>query len=585
MKKWIVILLLISAAGALFFLFSGQKQLTIEKNDSYEGSVEQFRKDTVKRSEEDEIEILLDGISLKDFGYHIRLSDDLRLLCQERLLEDVMGCSIIRYANGEVSLERGSTHILLREGSSTAEVDGSPVQLETPYQYDRDQRQVYIPVKPLFSAMGYEAELSMAENQLNIKQIVSSDPLPARYDMREKGRVTAVRDQGRYGTCWAFASLGALETTLMPAEENVYSVDHMALNNSYKLALSAGGGHTMSIAYLAAWQGPVYEEDDPYDGETVDGIPAVKHLEEAIVINERDDEILKSAIYRYGGIETSLYLEMEYIGFSSDYYNPQTAAYYYSGDKPSNHDIVVVGWDDNYSKDNFAIKPEKDGAFICKNSWGEEFGEKGYFYVSYEDTNLCSQSIVYTRLEDAHNFQYIYQSDLLGWVGEMGFGKEEAFFANCYVPERDEELAGVSFYATGPSTKFSVYYVPEVKDTSDLGKRTLLVSGETRYAGYYTVKIADPPPLKKGQKYAVEVQISTPGAKRPIAVEYAADERSAEADLSDGEGYISLYGEVWNSAEESSCNICLKAFTNDMSKVESKEAGTEEGGKESEEER
>ena len=302
MKKWIVILLLISAAGALFFLFSGQKQLTIEKNDSYEGSVEQFRKDTVKRSEEDEIEILLDGISLKDFGYHIRLSDDLRLLCQERLLEDVMGCSIIRYANGEVSLERGSTHILLREGSSTAEVDGSPVQLETPYQYDRDQRQVYIPVKPLFSAMGYEAELSMAENQLNIKQIVSSDPLPARYDMREKGRVTAVRDQGRYGTCWAFASLGALETTLMPAEENVYSVDHMALNNSYKLALSAGGGHTMSIAYLAAWQGPVYEEDDPYDGETVDGIPAVKHLEEAIVINERDDEILKSAIYRYGGI-------------------------------------------------------------------------------------------------------------------------------------------------------------------------------------------------------------------------------------------------------------------------------------------
>ena len=95
------------------------------------------------------------------------------------------------------------------------------------------------------------------------------------------------------------------------------------------------------------------------------------------------------------------------------------------------------------------------------------------------------------------------------------------------------------------------------------------------------MKIADPPPLKKGQKYAVEVQISTPGAKRPIAVEYAADERSAEADLSDGEGYISLYGEVWNSAEESSCNICLKAFTNDMSKVESKEAGTEESEQES----
>ncbi len=563
MKKWIVILLLVGVAGAFFFLYTGQKQLTIEKNDTYDESVAQFRTDTVKRSGQEEIEILLNGISLENFGYHIRMSDDLRILCQERLLEDVMGCSIIRYANGDVSLERGDTVMRLRESSTKAEIDGREVELETPYQYDRNEGCLYLPVNPLMSAMGYEVELSLAENRVNFKEVVSSDPLPARYDMREKGRVTPVRDQGRYGTCWAFASLGALETTLMPYETNIYSVDHMALNNSYRLALSAGGGHTMSIAYLAAWQGPVYEEDDPYDGTTVEDLPAVKHLEEAIVINERDDEILKSAIYRYGGIETSLYLEMEYIGFTSEFYNTDTAAYYYNGDRQSNHDVVVVGWDDNYSKENFAVKPSRDGAYICKNSWGEEFGDAGYFYVSYEDRNLCAQSIVYTRLGDAHNYRYIYQSDLLGWVGELGFGREEAYFANCYVPEQDEELAAVSFYATGPKTTFSVYYVPQVNGTEDLGKRVFLVSGETRYAGYYTVDIPEPPFLKKGQKYAVEIQINTPGSKRPIAVEYAADERSAEADISDGEGYISLYGEAWSSAEESGCNVCLKAFTND----------------------
>jgi C1A family cysteine protease len=412
---------------------------------------------------------------------------------------------------------------------------------------------------------------------VNFEEIAASDPLPSRYDMREKGRVTPVRDQGRYGTCWAFASLGALETTLMPFEENVYSTDHMTLSNSYRLDVSAGGEHTMSIAYLAAWQGPVYEEDDPYgDGKTVEGLSAVKHLEEAIVIGERDDEIIKGAIYRYGGIETSLYLEMEYISYDSQYYNAESAAYYYPGSRKPNHDVVVVGWDDSFPKEKFSIQPERNGAYICKNSWGEEFGDGGYFYVSYDDVNLCGQSIVYSRLEDADNYQHIYQSDLLGWVGELGFGKTDACFANCYVPEQDETLEAVSFYATGPRTTFSVYYVPEVHTSDDLADSVFLVSGETRYAGYYTVKIPDPPELTAGQKYAVVIKIDTPGSKRPIAVEYAADERSSEANIEDGEGYISLYGKAWSSAEEAGCNICLKAFTNDRKPDKKKTETTEE---------
>ncbi len=584
MKKWIVMLLLIGVVGIIVFLQADRPQKKIEKNDRYSESVEQFRADTVQRSKENEIELLLNGVSLKNFGYHIRMSDDLKLLCQERLFADVLGCSIIRYATGDVSIERGNTKILLKEDSTKAQIDGQTVEIETPYQYDKSEQQLYLPVERLMSSMGYSVEISYVDNTVNLKEVVASNPLPARYDMREKNRVTPVRDQGKYGTCWAFASLGALETTLMPYEENVYSTDHMALNNSYRLALSAGGEHTMSIAYLAAWQGPVYEEDDPYgDGETVEGLSAVKHLEEAIVINERDDEIIKSAIYRYGGVETSLYLGIEYSGYDSQYYNIGTSAYYYNGTEKPNHDVVVVGWDDNYSKTNFAIQPERDGAYICKNSWGEEFGDGGYFYVSYDDKNLCGQSIVYTRLEDADNFRHIYQSDLLGWVGELGFGKEEAYFANCYTPEGDEELAAVSFYATGPRTVFSVYYVPEVSGTADLENRVFLVSGETRYAGYYTVQIPEPPALKAGQKFAVEIQVSTPGSKRPIAVEYAADERSRQADISDGEGYISLYGKAWNSAEESGCNVCLKAFTNDR-EVTEEDAETETASTESEDE-
>lgn len=564
MKKWIILLSLLVIVGGIWFWFSGQTQRKIEKKDNYDSGLEQFRSDIVQSVERQEVDLLLDGLSLRNFGYRIRMTEDLQLLCQERMLQDVMGCSVLRAANGEVTIERGDVVIRMTMDSRTAYINDQKVTLPTPCIFSETEQQLYIPVSPMMEAMGYHVAVSYAKNEVNFEDRSAGDPLPARYDMREKGRVTPVRDQGRYGTCWAFASLGALETTLMPYEENEYSTDHMALNNSYHLDISAGGEHTMSIAYLAAWQGPVYEEQDPYDGKTEEGLEVVKHLEEAIIINDRDDDVLKSAIYRYGGIETSLYLEMEYISYDSMYYNAATSAYYYTGKQKPNHDVVVVGWDDDFPKENFSVQPKKNGAYICKNSWGEEFGDHGYFYVSYEDGNLCNESIVYTRLEDADNFQHIYQSDMLGWVGELGFGKEEAYFANCYTPEQDESLEAVSFYATGPRTTFSVYYVPEFSDVDDLHSPEFLVSGETRYAGYYTVRIPEPPELKKGQKYAVVMKVNTPGSKRPIAVEYAADDRTEGADITDGEGYISLYGGgAWRSAEESECNICLKAFTND----------------------
>ena len=564
MKKWIIVILLLFMVAGGAFILADHPQGKIEKTERFNDSIEDFRYYAVNRAKVEGIDLLLNGQSLKNFSYDIRMDDHMKLLCPERFLEDIMGCSILRDAKGNIQLERGKVKVLLTEGSRKASIDGETVDLETEVFYDPASKSLYLPMEQLLMTMGYKTSFSYASNAVNVEEVVASDPLPDRYDMRETGRVTPVRDQGRYGTCWAFASLGALETTLMPYEENIFSTDHMTMNNSYKLELTKGGEHTMSIAYLAAWQGPVYEEDDPYgDGVTDSSLTAVKHLEEAIVIGERDDEVIKSAIYRYGGVETSLYLEMEYTGQSSQYYNEETASYYYNGDAAPNHDVVVVGWDDNYPRGNFSNEPGVDGAYICKNSWGEDFGDKGYFYVSYGDARLCGQSIVYTRLSEADNFDHIYQSDLLGWVGELGFGQTEAYFANCYTAERNEKLSGVSFYATGPRTTFSVYYAKNAETEEGLNDRELLVSGETRYAGYYTVNIPEPKELKKGQKFAIVIEVNTPGSKRPIAVEYAADERTAGADITDGEGYISLYGEIWNRSEERGCNICLKVFTTD----------------------
>ena len=81
---------------------------------------------------------------------------------------------------------------------------------------------------------------------------------------------------------------------------------------------------------------------------------------------------------------------------STSYYNPDTGAYCYPvRDNPVryiNHIVTVVGWDDNYSKANFktSSKVTQDGAWIVKNSWGTDWGEDGYFYLSYQDQNISN---------------------------------------------------------------------------------------------------------------------------------------------------------------------------------------------------
>ena len=121
---------------------------------------------------------------------------------------------------------------------------------------------------------------------------------------------------------------------------------------------------------LAAWQGPVYDADDPYgDGETRDDLAAVKHVQQMLIIDGKDYQGIKEAVFKYGGVQTSLYSTIASSKTKTPYYNKQTNSYCYIGQNKPNHDVVIIGWDDNYPKENFNVDLEGDGAFICQNSW------------------------------------------------------------------------------------------------------------------------------------------------------------------------------------------------------------------------
>ncbi len=561
MKKILIGILFIFGIVLFYYGVVRQPEVRIEKGDAAGSTGVNMLKAIAQEYNDKGIVLSVNGEKIEDNIYQVYMSDNLKVMMPVETLVDKLNCSVNVYANGTITVEKGDNTVKVYKDMDVVNINGvvTPVSIRP----EEKNEQLFVPVSDICTELNYICDFDYETNTVAFTRIAAEDRLPAKYDMRDYDRVTAVRDQGIYGTCWAFASLAALETTLMPAENLQFSVDHMTLNNSFSGDQMGGGQYKMSIAYMAAWQGPVLEKDDSYgDGETVDGLKAVKHLEEARIIDNKDYKAVKSAVYKYGGVETVIYCDMTSAYSSSYYYNSNRASYYYNGEFGTNHDIVIVGWDDNYPKEYFNIEPEGDGAFICKNSWGTEFGDNGYFYVSYYDTNICNTSVVYTKLGDSDNYDKIYQSDLLGWDGVLGYESEEAYFANAYQAGAGEKLEAVSFYATGDRTSYEVYVVTDFQSKEDLTNRTLVASGEMEHAGYYTVNLNEPVDLPDNKKFAVIVHINTPDSKLPIAIEYYADDMTASFDITDGEGYISLYGSSWYSAEEDrNCNVCLKAFT------------------------
>ncbi len=387
--------------------------------------------------------------------------------------------------------------------------------------------------------------------------------LPSRFDYREQGKLPLAGDQGDLGTCWAFSSLMAMESTLLPEESWDFSEDHMSRMNSFSLAQEEGGQYAMSMAYLLAWQGPVREEDDAYgDGYSPEGLEPVKHVQEIRILEEKDYDRIKRAVYETGGVQSSLYTTLQNVESTDPYYSRETCGYYYPGEEKPNHNVVIVGWDDDYPRENFTEQPQGDGAFICLNSWGQQFGEEGCFYVSYYDTNIGAVNVLYSGITDPDVYTGIYQSDLCGWIGQLGYGQADAWFSNAYQAAGDEMLTAVGFYATMPDTRYTVYAQTGGQGPEELMLSEPLASGSFTDAGFYTVPLSQEIPLKSGEKFWITVQIHTPGAIHPVAIEYQAPDMGGKVDLSDGEGYLSQDGKTWVSAEQTQkANLCLKAYT------------------------
>ena len=424
-------------------------------------------------------------------------------------------------------------------------------------------------------------------NQSNFSPIVSSTnnyslfvykslfngTLPARYNLAENGFVTDVKNQQDSGNCWAFAALASLETCVLKASnktfnfsvENMKNLIEMYSAYGWKMETNEGGYNGMPMGYLASWLGPVNATLDPFDdkGTLSPLLDSEMHIQNIYVLPARtsytDNDAIKEAILKYGGLYASYY-------HSAGYLNSKTNAYYdpYTGN--GNHAITVVGWDDNYSKNNFYTAPAGDGAFIVKNSWGSSWGDNGYFYISYYDrvlfaVNKDNQAFTYI-LNDTVRYTKNYQYDVAGMTDYLITGKKTVWYQNIYNATGNEVIAAVStFFNTTVDYEISIY----VNDVLQLTQ-----NGRHEGSGYYTIPLKEYVPVAVGDIFKIVVKLANPQngyAAVPISEQLS----TTRCYYAPGVSYFSNDGKKWTDLYDYSASAyshtynsqvaCLKAFT------------------------
>ena len=402
---------------------------------------------------------------------------------------------------------------------------------------------------------GEGMQLTLLNNTINITT------LPSKFDLRDWGWVSPIRNQGLMGACWTFGMTGTLESALLKAvnlktdfsENNMQNT--MLKYSIYGSPLVEGGCNVIATGYLLSWLGAFAQDTDVYDeiGKLSPVITTLNDIHIQDVMFTPNKEIpqgtsLKSAIMQYGSIDVSFFGQSTY-NEANPYYNPSTYAHYVNDSSiQPNHAVSIIGWDDNFDKSNFLITPPGNGAWIVKNSYGTDWGNNGYFYISYYDKSLLKSEAVNTYatsiiIENTESYNKNYQYNLI-WMGDFKSGNQSVSYMSEFEALENDAIAAVGTYFNQSGINYTVEIF--VND-----KLALTQTGVSPYFGYRTIKLNEYIPIKKGDVFkAVITSNAAPSLNLTDARPHYTQNLS----------FIS-YGETWEDTYDLGYIVCLKVYT------------------------
>jgi C1A family cysteine protease len=434
------------------------------------------------------------------------------------------------------------------------------------------------------------------------KTVTESKSLPARFDLRVEGRPEGgwpryARNQGIFSNCWAHAAMASVESnvwmttgldlSLSPwhmtfvshrgyESPNVSYPGFHSISSSRPLCpISPGGNSLKSIATLSI-VGAVLEDHSPfnppgYDRNHPDETmwPTGQEPIQAIVTHAYQlgrtgenpnvtRDLIKELIMKYGALSISYYhsVSQPRNPDGSHQWNPFTAAYHYTGDRTTGHTGNLVGWDDNFSRENFTSQPNEDGAWIMRNSHGMTWGDgSGHYYVSWATPWGSTGPVVYRATTDLPD--KIYQYDQLGRLAHEGGEFTDGFagatyMANIFTAIDNHTITAIAYFTGSWDASYEIMITTNIPEnggpSTGINAWTQPQTGTLRFRGYHTITLDIPVKVAAGERFAIIVKNTEPNrlGNDKIPVSFAtSDVNTRRITAESGRGFVSRDGATW----------------------------------------
>ena len=391
---------------------------------------------------------------------------------------------------------------------------------------------------------------------------------PSKWDWREQGKVTSIKNQGACGACYAFASLGNIESKMLIDGAGSFDFsENNAKECNYDQA-SCNGYNYQGIANLLSQEGVVLESCDPYVASDVSCKSTCTYIK-ALLDWRRicsgsvpSTTLLQDYIYTYGPVYTALYAGDDSAPSWDSEFSTYDGSYtlYYTGSDTPNHAVLIVGWDDDLAHAGGT------GAWIVKNSWGTSWGgtcgygsEGGYFTIAYGSASIGSWSSYMYDWQNYDENDKIMYYDEGGMTNSLGYYSTTAWGMCKFTPSSDVYIHRVEFWTDDVTTDIDIYIYDNFNGSSLSGLLASKLNISYDEAGYHSAALDSPPQITAGNDIYAVVKFTNQSYQYPLAIDVSAGAYETGTTYCSGNGANGTWNDVGTSFNS---DVAIRIRTN-----------------------